>query len=237
MQVDSSVRILLALILVCLVVLVFQGFGGEYADRYKVSVIKSSSPWLMRVDTATGRVDEFRLKGDRVWTTLRETAGDSAQADAAGEEAEGAQPAVAKATPAPPPPARPPVAPAPKAKPVRPGPPVEAAAPGPEALERPPEPITVDAQTEVEALTQALSKSNPPEVRAWAASQLGSFDASRSVPVLVETLKDGDATVVVAAIQALRATGSPEALGAIRGLVDHPDAGVQQAARQAVQAE
>ena len=76
-----------------------------------------------------------------------------------------------------------------------------------------------------------------PEIRAWAASQLAGFDAAESVPVLVESLGDDDATVVVAVIEALKTTGDEAALSAIRELLTHPDSEVQAAAKAALESE
>lgn len=221
MQGDSSIRILLALILVCLVVLVFQGFGGDRSGRYKVSVIKSSSPWLMRVDTATGRVHQFRVKGDRVWRELvgRPKAKTEAAKPTAEAEKKPEKPAApeARTEPAPEPAATEPAA--------APPPPRRAA------------PVQMQPENQIEALAQAMAADNPQEIRVWAASQLGSFEASKAVPILVDTLDDGDAAVVVAAIQALQATGDEAAIEAIRGLLDHPDSAVKDAAREAVEDE
>jgi hypothetical protein len=77
MQPDSATRILLALILVCLVILIVQGFtgGAERANvgRYDVTGMRVGGPVLVRTDTATGQTWKLELRGGgNTWQEFRE---------------------------------------------------------------------------------------------------------------------------------------------------------------------
>ncbi len=77
MQPDAATRILLALILVCLVILIVQGFpdrGAVAGGRYSVTGMRAGAPILVRADSATGRVWKLELRGDSAdtWVALRE---------------------------------------------------------------------------------------------------------------------------------------------------------------------
>jgi hypothetical protein len=101
-----------------------------------------------------------------------------------------------------------------------------------------PRPVQVNPQTEIEALSHALSPENPQSIRVWAAEQLGTqSDVEAAVGVLTETLGDSDTRVVVAAIRALRDSKDPSARGAIEPMLQHQDASVKQAAEQALATE
>jgi hypothetical protein len=100
-----------------------------------------------------------------------------------------------------------------------------------------PRPVQVNPQTEIEALSHALSPENPQSIRVWAAEQLGTQSDVEAVSVLTETLGDSDTRVVVAAIRALRDSKDPGARGAIEPMLQHQDASVKQAAEQALATE
>jgi hypothetical protein len=211
---DRALHVLLGLILVCLVLLVAQGFGlgvraGEDQGSYRVNLIKAKPTWLMRVDTVTGRVEKLEIPDGERWVTLGEP-----EPDLAGIGGEGLD--------QPPPLAEAPPEPARRM-----------------AVPRPPQPAPTPApaQTEVTALVAALGPDNPREIRTWAAGLLGSYVAEApetSRPALIEALGDPDASVVVAAARALGRSRDPESLAALESLASHPDAKVRAAAREAI---
>jgi hypothetical protein len=108
--------------------------------------------------------------------------------------------------------------------------------PAPPPLPKP-RPVQVNPQTEVEALSHALSPENPQSIRVWAAEQLGTQSGGEAVSVLTETLGDSDTRVVVAAIRALRDSKDPSARAAIEPMLQHQNATVKQAAEQALASE
>jgi hypothetical protein len=89
MQPDPAVRILLGTIVVCLAILIVQGFAGPRArgsqdptGRYSVTGVRAGGPMLVRADTATGRVWKLDLRGEPgTWVEFREP--DSASAPGA----------------------------------------------------------------------------------------------------------------------------------------------------------
>lgn len=91
MQSDSSTRVLLALILVCLLVLVGQGTGlipraghddGQAAARYTMMVLpqKRGGSLAVRVDTVTGTVWRKDLEGEGPWVIVDRETRDAAAA-------------------------------------------------------------------------------------------------------------------------------------------------------------
>jgi hypothetical protein len=85
MQPDAATRILLALILLCLVILIVEGFTGraERSDavgRYSVTGMRAGGPILVRTDSATGQVWKLELRGNAAdsWALFREPDGASA---------------------------------------------------------------------------------------------------------------------------------------------------------------
>jgi hypothetical protein len=209
MSADPALRVLLTLILVCLLLLVAQGFGmgrGEGQGPYRVSVIKSGKPWLMRVNTDTGQVERLQLKArDPRWVALGEMEIDLADLEegaAAGTESDEG-PAGS-------------FAPRPRAADA----PLEVA---PEAeLEALVEALQPDNPREIRAWAAGILGSYAAEA------------PERSVPVLIGALDDPDPAVVVAAARSLGRSGDPGALPALRRLEGHSDAEVQTAAREAV---
>jgi len=91
------------------------------------------------------------------------------------------------------------------------------------------------AQADVLVLVQALNKEGlPVSVKAWSALQLGRYDAAISVPPLLEALKSDEPEVVVAAIKALKNTGSASTIPSILKLKQHPDPRVRAAVDEVV---
>ena len=71
MQTDPAVRILLAAILICLAVLIVQGFtgprapgGGDAIGRYSVTGLRAGGPMLVRTDSVTGKVWKLDLRAE-----------------------------------------------------------------------------------------------------------------------------------------------------------------------------
>jgi hypothetical protein len=86
MQPDPAVRILLASILICLAILIVQGFAGprargsEAIGRYSVMGLRAGGPMLVRTDSVTGRVWKLDLRGETgEWVPFREAPAASAQ--------------------------------------------------------------------------------------------------------------------------------------------------------------
>lgn len=207
---DPALRVLLGLILLCLLVLIAQGFGlGSSAEGpYRVSVIKSKTPWLMRFNTVTGQVEQYQMRGERHWVTLGEREPEVAGMEGRDEELETPGAAAEPAARAP--------------RPRR------AASPAPEAPAGPGD--------ELAALVQAVQPDNPREIRAWAAGLLGNYVGEApdtAVPALIRALGDPDSAVVAAAARSLGRSRQPEALQALKKLESHPDAAVKAAAREA----
>ncbi len=84
MQSDAATRILLASILLCLVILIVQGFTGaglpaDQIGRYSVTGLRAGGPILVRADSATGRAWKLDLRGGGApdhWVEFRESAGE-----------------------------------------------------------------------------------------------------------------------------------------------------------------
>ena len=65
MQSDPATRILLASILLCLLILVAQGFTGARGSgvgRYSVTGMRAGGPILVRADSVTGRAWKLDLR-------------------------------------------------------------------------------------------------------------------------------------------------------------------------------
>jgi len=90
-QPDPAVRILLAAILVCLAILIVQGFSGPRAQgsgegtgRYSVTGIRAGGPMLVRTDSVTGKMWKLDLRSEPgTWVEFRED-GAAAPAQATG---------------------------------------------------------------------------------------------------------------------------------------------------------
>lgn len=206
---DPALRVLLGLILACLVLLVAQGFGlgaGAGQGPYRISVIKSKTPWLMRVNTDTGLVEQFEIKGDRRWVTLGERELELGEMEGGEEDIEAP---FAETEPAP---RRPKAAPheAPQAD-----------APQGE-LDALVDAVKPGNPREIRSWAANLLGSYVAEA------------PDKAVPALVGALGDPDGEVVVAAAHSLSGSRSPAALAALRKLEGHPDAQVQAAARKAL---
>ena len=81
MQTDTATRLLLAGILVCLIVLIVQGYGSGAGTpgRYLMMATRAGTPILIRMDTATGRVWKQELRGGRGrWVEFQEPAEEEA---------------------------------------------------------------------------------------------------------------------------------------------------------------
>jgi hypothetical protein len=75
MQPDAATRILLASILICLLILIVQGWNGgrDPIGRYSVTGIRAGGPILVRADSATGRAWKLELRGaDERWVEFRD---------------------------------------------------------------------------------------------------------------------------------------------------------------------
>lgn len=194
--------------------------GGPAAPgRYQVNSLgqrpgtigPKSGLGLLRTDLYSGRA----------WLAS-EDAGSSWLPIAMGPESAGAVPAAAAPVPAA----------APKAA---------AAEPDPNAIEIPAvstEKADVSpeqAKADVEVLIQALTKEGlPASVKAWSAQELGRYDASLSVPPLLEALKSDEPELVVGAIKGLKSTGAASSIPAILKLKQHPDPRVRAAVDEVV---
>ena len=69
---DPVARVLLGLILVCLAILVAQGFATSGAGRYSVAGVRAGAPLLIRTDTVTGQVWKLSLRDSDSWVAFRE---------------------------------------------------------------------------------------------------------------------------------------------------------------------
>jgi hypothetical protein len=223
---DTTLRAILALILACLVVLVIQSFrsGGEGGQGpYRISIIKSrSEPWLMRVNTETGQVEQFMMRGDRRWVTLGDVPAGIDDFEDTGEEMDdsGIDGAALEEEAAPPPPQR-------AETPAPPAPPTPAPAVAAPALAE-----QADTQADLDALVHAIEPGNPREIRVWAAGLLGTYlpDApADTMAALTGVLDDSDPRVVAAAARSLGRSAHPDARAALKALRDHPDADVRAA--------
>ena len=89
---------------------------------------------------------------------------------------------------------------------------------------------------ELSFFTEALSPSSPPEMRIWAAEQLGGspVDSAGAVPLLIGLLPQADPKLLVTALGALGRRADASAMPAVRKFLDHPDSQVRSAAAAAV---
>lgn len=89
---------------------------------------------------------------------------------------------------------------------------------------------------DVSTLARVLSARTTPEMRIWAAEQLGESpgDNADVVPLLIKLLPRADPKLLVATLQALGRRADGSTLSAVREFLDHPDSQVQSAARAAV---
>jgi hypothetical protein len=223
MQADAITRLLLAGILACLVVLVFQGLGREApahggpleeggVGRYDVTSTRAGTPVLIRTDTVSGRVWKLELRGGRDrWIELIEP-----DAKPSGEHSAAEPPEAAPVAPAAPPAS----APASPAAQPAPAPPAGSASEPGDASES-------DLDTWLEA---ARKTELPPDIRIWAITQLGGSGDPRSTQALVGALGDPDPRVIAAAVAAVASrradAGVSEALASLR---ENPDPAVQAA--------
>lgn len=226
MNVDTTTRLLLAGILLCLTVLIVQGLGscggGTEIGRYQVSSMNAGTPLLIRTDTVTGQVWKSEIRGGRgSWVAFDNPAAGDAGA-ASDESAELALP-------------EPPARPAPSvavASPER-GP--ETPALGPGAALVPPTPRVpseppATADQNFDQLVKAVQRRQlPPDIRVWAVRRLAGIDDPRVVDVLLGSLEDGEPRVVAAAVEGLSARDDARIRPAIEKLRDHPDPTVQAA--------
>lgn len=226
MNTDPLIRLLLSGILVCLLLLVVQGFagGGDSGrtgwGRYHVTGMRAGAPVLIRTDTVTGEVWKLELRGggDR-WRPFLEPGGaEPAQVarepadEGASQEREIIEPpgglAAARAE-------------------------LEAARADLESLglEQP------RSDEEVQNLVDALATPElPKEIRAWAAGQLGEIDAPAATEALIAALQDPDPSVAVTAVRSLGAKVSePDARSALESARSHANSRVRNAAERALE--
>jgi hypothetical protein len=227
MQTDATTRLLLAGILVCLIVLVTQGFGSDSTSggwpRYQVMGMRAGAPVLIRTDTVTGEVSKLELRAGRDrWVKLTDREEDEDEADTAQAEPGSTPPQPAPTAAAAPerPPRAAPVRVAPReALPARPAAAEPRAPGGPRA-----------AKSEFTTLANAVRRSQlPRDVRILAVTQLAARGDPESTGVLLEALQDPDAQVVAAAVTALGPREDERVLEALDAARANPDPGVQEA--------
>jgi HEAT repeat protein len=225
MQPDSATRILLALILLCLVILIVQGFSGAGDPlergwaRYSVIGMRAGSPLLIRTDGATGQVWKLELRGGDRWVAFQEP--DDAQSHPTRRESstEPAEPGDAEVEVVEPPgaPRLPSEAP-------------RAAAEVPEVL---PPPGTSSSLADVPDFAKALAnEALPSEMRVWVAGELASVDDPSSTEALVQALGTPDVEVVLAILQALEGREDPRVRSAAEKALTHADPRVRSAAQR-----
>jgi hypothetical protein len=204
MQTDTTTRLLLAGILVCLIVLIVQGYGsgaGTVPGRYLMMATRAGTPILIRMDTATGRVWKQELRGGRGrWVEFQEP----------GEEE---APETAKAPP------EPVEAPVPQEARIA-IPREQAPAPATPAAGQP----GASDGTDLENFAKAVRSDHVPvDIRVWAVTQLSRIHEPSSTEILLEALEDEEPRVVTAAIAAVGTRdhdGVAEALEATRTNLD-----------------
>lgn len=101
---------------------------------------------------------------------------------------------------------------------------------------KPPRPEITEE--DVNAMKETIKEKGtfPPEMRAFAAEQLGKMKSEGTLPALIEALDDPEPAVVVAAIWALELAGDPKAIPALEKLESHEDPEVRSAAQQVIEA-
>lgn len=224
MNTDSTTRLLLIGILVCLIALVAQGFGdaSSTAGRYTLTGMRAGAPVLIRTDTATGEVWKLELRGGGgTWELFREP---SPREDADAESA--------AADPALPDPPMPPTSfdddfgdspelPGLDQPEQRKGPKVKFARPAARPPARPPAPpqVATSEQQLDSFLKAAVREDLPSEIRVWSVVQLGTSDDPRSTDALIDALDTKDPKVRAAAIEALEARDAdPRVAQALSGI-------------------
>lgn len=228
MQADSATRILLALILLCLVILIVQGFGSGGREfepgwgRYSVTGMRAGAPVLIRTDSVTGQVWKLELRGGRnTWVAFQEPP-ESAADSAREPESEGAAPAAATEVDVVEPPGAPPLPDQPRRASAE----ILAALPPPPGVS-PDMPLRPgDMDSFVDALA---NEQLPVDMRAWAAGQLAGFDEQRSTMALIAASGSGEPMIATAALRALEGRGGASVRAAGELAKDHPDATVRSA--------
>jgi hypothetical protein len=216
MSSDPVARVLLALILACMLVLVFQGFGnagdaGRLLGRFQVIGMRAGAPVLIRTDTESGQVWKLELRGGgNQWIPFTEKEAEQEGGDERASARESQTREVARVE-------REVVEP--------PGAPSAAEAPPPAATPgETPASASPVLQEEIESMADALANPElPNDMRTWAADQLGRMDAPDSTTALLAALNDPDPEIVLAAIDALRGRDDPRIEPALAALGEHPD--------------
>jgi len=198
---DAKTRSLLGLILVCLLILIVQGFGGAGSGRYQVAGMRAGAPVLIRTDTETGRTWKLELRGggDR-WVPFLEP-GESRGDTGAATGTEGADVGTS----------------APGASASTESPDADAGRP-PHAVPTVPEnkPLT---EGERQMLIDALLRVElPADVRVWTALQLGPVEGVKVTNALLTALNDPEPEVVAAAAEALSQRSDPRIPPALENL-------------------
>lgn len=213
---DTTTRLLLIGILVCLIALVAQGFGGSSggAGRYTLTGIRAGAPVLIRTDTKTGEVWKLELRGGGgVWQLFGEPGSADGEADDASAETgallDVTDPArdddlvAAAELPRLDEPER------------RRGPKVNFAKPSPKPTP-PPKPHQPSQEEKLQSFIDAVGREDlPPEIRVWSVKQVAQSDDPRSTDVLLAALDTKDATVRAAVIEALSARDDPRVAKAL----------------------
>jgi hypothetical protein len=217
MQPDSVTRVLLALILVCLVILIVQGVSdGGFPPgwgRYSVTGMRAGAPVLIRTDTVTGQVWKLELRGGGdTWVPFTESA--TGAAHSAARE-----------------PAPLPTGAAAVEREIIEPPEIPSAPPPPRPAA--PRPTRAPADEELEAYSDALSRTDlPGDIRAWAVKQVAASDTPQATDALLGALGDPDTIVVMAAIEALWRRDDPRVRPGLEKLASHPDTAVATLARE-----
>lgn len=242
---DSVTRVLLATILLCLVILVVQGFGDDGGldtgwGRYQVTGMRAGAPVLIRTDTVTGEVWKLELRGggDR-WVAFHEPeTGDreGGEPEQATRES-GDKPARSAS-------AERDVVEPPGAPPLPDAPPrasqeVLDALPPPSAAAR--DEAAAGAQPEAQGdglvrLAEALGNPElPADMRAWVARQLGQVDDPAATTALIEALAAAEPEVVAASLRALAGRDDDRIPAALEKARASDDPDVRRAAERALE--
>lgn len=201
MQSTTTTRLLLGLILVCLLILIVQGFGGAGSGRYQVTGMRAGAPVLIRTDTESGRVWKLELRGggDR-WIPFLEP-GESRSDAGATTGTEGVDAGAA----------------APGASASAQGSDTDAGqSPQTFSTAREDKPLTEgELQIFIDTL---LGGELPADVRAWTALQLGPAEGVKVTDALLVALADPEPEVVTAAVDALSQRRDPRIAPALEKL-------------------
>jgi len=209
---DTTTRLLLIGILVCLIALVAQGFGGssDGAGRYTLTGMRAGSPVLIRTDTKTGEVWKLELRGGGgVWQLF----GEPGSAEGVADDAAADTGALLDVTD----PARDDdlVAAAELSGLDEPerrrGPKVNFAKPSPRPRPTPPpKPHQPNPEEQLQSFIDAVGREDlPAEIRVWSVRQVAQSDDPRTTDVLLAALDTKDATVRAAVIEALSTRDDP----------------------------